>query len=154
MKVLRVYLDTSVIGGCCDPEFRVWSNGLLSDFEMGLFKPVLSELATAELESAPADVLGKLAALLDCDPELVGITPEVEALASAYLARGILRESFADDARHIACATVAEVDVLVSWNFKHVVHLEKMRLFNGVNMEQGYKPIQILSPREVTQHGV
>ena len=131
----------------------MWSEGLLRDFEMGLLNPVLSELVTAELESAPPDVLEKLAALLECEPEFVDITAEVEELASAYLARGILSENFADDARHIACASVAEVDVLVSWNFKHVVHLEKMRLFNAVNMERGYKPIQILSPREVTKHG-
>lgn len=154
MKVLRVYLDTSVIGGCCDAEFRRWSNGLLKDFEAGVFKPVLSELVTAELDAAPPDVLEKLAAFLDCNPEVVGITLEVEELAAAYLAHGILSQNFANDARHIACATVADVDVLVSWNFKHVVHLEKMRLFNAVNMERGYKPIQILSPREVTEHGI
>jgi len=54
---------------------------------------------------------------------------------------------------HIALATVADVDVLVSWNFKHIVRLEKIRIFNGVNLELGYKPLLIYSPREVTHHG-
>jgi hypothetical protein len=49
-------------------------------------------------------------------------------------------------------ATVAAVDALVSWNFKHIVRLEKIRLFNAVNVESGYQPLNILSPREVTTH--
>lgn len=57
-----------------------------------------------------------------------------------------------NDGIHIALATVAEVDVLVSWNFRHIVNFNKIRLFNAVNMEQGYKQIQIYSPREVTTH--
>ena len=108
MRVPRIYLDTSVIGGCCDPEFQVWSNGLLKDFEMGIFRPVLSDVVRAELEDAPREVLEKFAELEECGPEVVDVTPEVEELAAAYVARGILSENFADDARHIACATVAE----------------------------------------------
>ena len=82
------------------------------------------------------------------------MTAEVEELARAYLARKILSERFSDDARHIACATVAEADVLVSWNFKHIVNLQKIRLFNAVNIELGYKPIEIYSPMEVTSHDI
>ena len=54
---------------------------------------------------------------------------------------------------HIAIAAVAEVDVVVSWNFRHIVRLDKIRLFNGVNLECGYKPLTIYSPREVATHG-
>ena len=53
---------------------------------------------------------------------------------------------------HIALATIAEVDAIVSWNFKHIVHFEKIQKFNAVNIEMGYKPISIYSPREVTTH--
>lgn len=154
MKCLRIYLDTSVLGGCCDAEFSKWSNGLLKDFELGFFKPVLSQIVTAELEKAPDAVVQKFNELLEYNPEFIEVTPEVEELSTTYLKRGILSANFADDARHIACSTVAEVDILVSWNFKHVVHFEKMRLFNAVNIESGYKQIQILSPREVTYHGI
>ena len=65
----------------------------------------------------------------------------------------ILTPKFYDDATHIALATLADVDPLVSWNFRHIVHYDKIRLFNAVNLERGYKPIQIYSPREVTHHG-
>jgi hypothetical protein len=54
--------------------------------------------------------------------------------------------------RHIALATIADVDALVSWNFRHIVRLDKIRLFNAVNVESGYRVLNILSPREVTTH--
>ena len=76
-----------------------------------------------------------------------------EQLAETYLKRRILTSNFFDDALHIALASVAEVDVLVSWNFKHIVHFDKIRMFTAVNMELGYKPLQIYSPREVTNYG-
>ncbi len=73
-------------------------------------------------------------------------------MADAYQDRNILPPKFHDDGVRIALATVAEVDVLVSWNFKHIVHYEKIRLFNAVNLEFGYKQLQIYSPREVTNY--
>ncbi len=73
-------------------------------------------------------------------------------LAQYYQDRNILTPKFFDDGIHIAVATIAEVDVLVSWNFKHIVHFDKIRLFNSVNLELGYKQIQIYSPREVTNY--
>ena len=54
---------------------------------------------------------------------------------------------------HIAVATVGEVDVVVSWNFKHIVRLDKIQLFNGINIELGYRPLAIYSPREVATYG-
>jgi hypothetical protein len=71
---------------------------------------------------------------------------------TAYEARKILAAKYVADMRHIALATVAAVDALVSWNFKHIVRLEKIRLFNAVNVESGYQSLNILSPREVTTH--
>lgn len=81
------------------------------------------------------------------------VTEQAIELADVYQRRQILTTKFYDDSLHIAVATVAEVDLLVSWNFKHIVHFNKIRLFNGVNLELGYKPIQIYSPREVTNYG-
>ena len=69
-----------------------------------------------------------------------------------YQQRGILTPKYYADGIHIAFATIAEVDVLVSWNFKHIVHLDKIRLFNAVNLEYGYKPLVIYSPREVASY--
>jgi hypothetical protein len=85
--------------------------------------------------------------------ELIEIGAEALQLAAAYEKHGALPPALRNDMLHIALATVAEVDVLVSWNFKHIVRLDKIRLFNAVNLELGYKSLQIYSPREVTLHG-
>jgi hypothetical protein len=153
VKTPRVYVDTSVIGGCCDPEFEQWSEGLLKDFEMRLLLPVISEIVIAEISDAPAQVQERFAELLDAKPEIIKVTPASEDLAQAYLAHGVLSANYSDDALHIALATIADVDILTSWNFRHIVHFDKIRMFNAVNLQYGYKAIQICSPREVTYHG-
>lgn len=81
------------------------------------------------------------------------MTAEVVELTDTCEERGILSSNYRDDGLHIAAATVYEVDALTSWNFKHIVHFEKIRRFNAVNQELGYKPIDIRSPREVTNYG-
>ena len=153
MKHQRVYTDTSVIGGCFDAEFETWSNGLFQDFRLGLFIPVVSSVVAAEIEDAPKAVQEAYAELLSLNAEVLLVTEEALDLADAYLERGVLTPKFYDDATHIALATLAGVDLLVSWNFRHIVHYDKIRAFNAINLERGYKPVQIYSPREVTHHG-
>ncbi len=153
MKILRVYIDTSVVGGCFDPEFSPWSNGLIQDFQEGRFIPVVSEVVAVELEFAPDAVKAKWDEILYMEPELLEVTEEEKGLAGKYAERGALPPKFRNDMLHIALATVADIDVLVSWNFKHIVRLEKIRIFNAVNLELGYKQLQIHSPREVTSYG-
>ena len=152
MKVQRVYIDTSVIGGCFDPEFSPWSNGLVRDFREGNFKAVVSSITEAEILDAPKQVKDVYREILQIGADVLSITQSAIALANAYRDRRILTPKFSNDGLHIALATVAEVDVLVSWNFKHIVHFEKIRLFNAVNLEHGHKQIQIFSPREVTHY--
>jgi hypothetical protein len=151
MKKPRIYLDTSVIGGCFDPEFSKWSNSLMRDFAASSFLPVLSDVLAAEIQDAPEAVRRKYEALVRGEHELVVVTEEVIELAEAYQRREILTPKFYDDGLHIALASVAEADLLVSWNFRHIVHFDKIRLFNSVNLELGYKPLQIYTPREVTK---
>jgi hypothetical protein len=151
MKTPRIYLDTSVIGGCFDAEFAQWSNSLIQDFAAGTFLPVLSDVLAAEIQDAPEDVRRKYEELVRGKHELVVVTEEVIELAEAYQRREILTPKYYDDGLHIALASVAEADLLVSWNFRHIVHFDKIRLFNSVNLELGYKPLQIYSPREVTK---
>lgn len=149
MRVLRVYVDTSVIGGCFDAEFSLWSNRLFEDFQSKRFVPVVSSIVATEIESAPEAVRGKLDEILGLDADFLEVTEEVVALADVYTVHGAVPTKFRNDLLHIALATVANVDVLVSWNFKHIVRLEKIRIFNAVNLELGYKTLQIHSPREV-----
>ena len=145
MKKSRIYLDTSVIGGCHDEEFRTWSNGLMKDFRLKNYLPVLSELTFDQISKAPKPVQETLRTLLE-------ITEVALDLSEKYLKREILNPKFRDDALHIALASLANVDVLVSWNFRHIVHYDKIRLFNAVNIENGLKSIDIYSPREVTNY--
>jgi hypothetical protein len=153
MKVQRIYIDTSVIGGCFDPEFADWSNGLISDFRNGIFQPLLSDVIAAEIAEAPESVQRIYAELVSLYAEILSVDEDALELADEYQVRGVLSPNFYDDGLHISLATVTQADVLVSWNFKHIVHFGKIRLFNAVNIEYGYKPLQIYSPREVTTHG-
>ena len=153
MKRQRVYTDTSVIGGCFDAEFATWSNSLIQDFRLGLFVPVVSSVVAAEIEDAPDAVRAVYDEVLTLGAEVLLVTDDALDLADAYIGRGVLTPKFYSDATHIALATLADVDLVVSWNFRHIVHYDKIRAFNAVNLERGYKPIQIYSPREVTHHG-
>jgi hypothetical protein len=153
VKKTSIYVDTSVIGGCCDSEFQKWSNGLLGDFQSGKFLLFLSELTDAEIDDAPQAVRDVYGQFRNCSEEILVLNFEVVELAAVYLIRGILTEKYQDDARHIAMATIAAVDLVVSWNFKHIVHFDKIQKFNAVNLEMGYKHIMIYSPREVTSYG-
>ena len=112
---------------------------------------MLSDVTVAEIERAPEpvrDLHGELVSIA----ELLPVTEEALDLLSTYEGHGILSPRFRNDMLHIAVATVAEVDVLVSWNFRHVVRLDKIQRFNGVNLELGYKTLAIYSPREVTTY--
>lgn len=152
MKRTRIYLYTSVIGGCHDKEFKSWSNGLMKDFRFKNYQPVLSELTFDEISKSPKPVQKTLKLLLEYDPEVLEITDSALELSEEYLKRKILTPKFRDDALHIALTSLANVDVLVSWNFRHIVHYDKIRLFNAVNIENGLKSIDIYSPREVTNY--
>ncbi len=152
MKITRIYVDTSVIGGCCDYEFKEWSEGLLSDFGLGVFSLVLSSLTDAEIRDAPDEVKKVYEMFRNCEHEFLELDAESIELAEIYIDRGILSSNYRDDARHIAMATVADIDILVSWNFRHIVHYDKIRQFNAVNLEKGYKAISIYSPMEVTTY--
>lgn len=152
MEPLRIYIDTSVLGGCFDQEFAEWSNGLIRDFRAGRLVPVLSDVTAAEAADAPASVRELHQERLIIAGSVLAITPKVVDLVAAYEARKILTPKYRADMRHIAVATIAAVDALVSWNFRHIVRLDKIRLFNAVNVESGYRVLNILSPREVTTH--
>jgi len=145
-------MDTSVIGGCLDINFAPWSKGLMKDFRLGNYKPVISELVAAEVDDAPNLIKQQYFELLELEPEYLYITEEALQLADIYQLRKILTPNFYADGLHIALATISEVDVLVSWNFRHIVHFNKIRLFNSANLEMGYKAIEIFSPREVTNY--
>ena len=151
MKRLRIYLDTSVFGGYFDEEFSKASLKLFDEIKEGRYTLVVSTVTLRELDKAPKRVQELLGSISGESVEIVESTDETIDLRDAYLAAGIVGPAYADDAEHIACATIANVDIIVSWNFKHIVHYHKIRGYHAVNMLKGYKVISIHSPSEVIE---
>lgn len=145
----RIYADTSVLGGCEDEEFREYSRRLIAQFAQGESTLVLSELTIRELEDTPEVVRRVLASVAETNIESLQLTPEADELARAYVQEAVVSERMIVDAQHIALATVARVDVLVSWNFRHIVNLRRIHAYNAVNLKRGYPLLDIRSPREV-----
>ena len=149
MKKLKVYLDTSVIGGYFDEEFELYSKSLIDNICKGYYIGILSDITLNELSKAPQNVQNLVLNFPQNNFVIYSVNEEVVNLANLYLNRRILTKKFTEDAIHIAVATVKEVDVLVSWNFKHIVNLHRIHLFNSINYENGYKMIEIRSPKEL-----
>ena len=145
----RVYIDTSVIGGCLDDEFALCSKLLFDEFRNRIKIAVVSDLTMRELETTPKNVRKILATIPDENLENVVLSEDAEKLALAYLKNKVVTQKHLADAQHIAIASVERVDVLVSWNFKQIVNLERIHAFNAVNLKLGYPVLEIRSPMEV-----
>ena len=148
-RSLRVYADTSVFGGCFDDEFKTESIRFFEEVRQRHFVVVVSNVTLDELELAPNQVRGVLAGLPAEQVELVNTSAESDELRNAYLEAGVVGPASTNDAAHIAVATTSSVDLVVSWNFKHIVHFEKIGGYEGVNSLRGYRSPRIYSPREV-----
>lgn len=145
----RVYIDTSVIGGCLDEEFQEHSERLLADFEASRLRAVISNITIAEILQAPEEVRSLLERRGLQSAEKVYLDEEAVLLAEAYIRDGVVAEANRVDAQHIAIATIQRVDILVSWNFQHIVKWNRIRAFNAVNLKLSYPQLEIRSPREV-----
>jgi predicted nucleic acid-binding protein len=148
----RVYTDASVFGGAFDDEFREASNAFFIEARSGRLTIVISGVVLDEIALAPRNVRTLLEELTPL-AELTHVTDDALRLQEAYLVHGIVGESCSTDALHVALATAADCDLIVSWNFKHIVNLRRIRLYNAVNALHGYNQIEIRSPREVTGEG-
>jgi hypothetical protein len=145
----RIYTDTSVIGGCLDAEFEEASRQLLDMFKMGEAILVLSDLTLVELQEAPAAVRAVLEEVSEAHREYVELTEEAAVLAQRYIDVGVIGAAKRVDAQYIAVATISRVEVLVSWNFRHIVNLQRIRGYNSVNLRHGYPLLEIRTPQEV-----
>ena len=148
-RKLRVYADTSVIGGCEDEEFREPSRRLIERCARGEVILVVSAITLQELEGAPLAVREVLRSIGTEDLEVIAITEEVGELADRYIESGAVGAAMRADAQHIAAATLADVDVLASWNFRHMVNLTRIRKYSEVNRQMGYPRVDIRSPMEI-----
>ena len=151
MKAIRVYADTSVFGGVYDDEFQQPSRTFFAQVKSGQFILVTSAVVQDEMVAAPPTVRHFFEDILGL-AEVTDITVSALELRDAYLQAKIVTPKYSDDALHVALATVAGCSLIVSWNFQHIVHFQKIPLYNAINTLQGYQPIAIYSPREVIRY--
>lgn len=153
MKKNIIYVDTSVFGGCFDEEFSEDSITFFGMVRCGIYTVLISDVVLEELEEAPMRVRNLVMELPEQGVEFISISEEIIRLRDEYLAAGILGPKWIDDMTHVAAATVSRADAIVSWNFKHIVRLDKMKAYNQVNLLNGYGILTIISPKEVITHG-
>jgi len=151
IKKYSLYLDTSVIGGFFDKEFSDATRQLFKEINAGKYEIFISDLTLRELLKAPAKVKTLLHEMQLPYNEII-VTNECIALAKEYMKEQVVGQSSMDDCIHIATATVNNTDLLVSWNFKHIVNVHRIRGYNSVNIKNGYSSIEIRSPKDIINY--
>jgi predicted nucleic acid-binding protein len=151
--IQRIYIDTSVVGGYFDEEFKEATNMLFQRLENKEVKFVVSDLLDLELLNAPAHVKELLFNYSTDFFERVELTDEALQFADTYIEEKVVGKTSIEDCRHIALATIYKVDVLASWNFKHIVNLDRIKGYNSVNLRLGYAMIEIRSPKDLIKYG-
>ena len=152
MKRQRIYIDTSIVGGFFDIEFEKETGVLFQRLANREVVFVISEVLTGELENAPERVRTLLNNYDEDSFEIVQLSDEARELADKYVAENVVGRTSYGDCCHIALATIHRVDVLASWNFKHIVNLVRIRGYNGVNLKNGYSTLEIRNPKELIDY--
>ncbi|MBS4028789.1 MAG: PIN domain-containing protein [Ignavibacteriales bacterium] len=148
----KIYIDTSVIGGYYDKEFEVDTKLFFKRIENKDYFVHISEISNIELLLAPQQVKEVVSKIPNDCLVTLDFIQESQELAENYIKEKVLGNASRNDAYHIAIATVNRIDVVVSWNFKHIVNLDKIRLFNAINLKLGYPTIDIRSPKEMIKY--
>jgi len=149
----RIYIDTSVVGGCFDEEFKEATTKLFERLVNKEVVFVVSDLLDLELLNAPSYVREHLFQYSADSFQRVELTEEAVTLADRYIEEKVVGKTSVEDCRHIAFATIHKVDVLASWNFKHIVNLERIKGYNAVNLRLGYAMIEIRSRKDLVNYG-
>ena len=148
----RIYIDTSVLGGYFDEEFKEATRSFFERFENNELIFVVSDLLDVELIRAPKNVKELLHNYSADKFERIELTEDAIKLANTYIEEKVVGKTSLEDCRHIAMASISKVDVLVSWNFKHIVNLERIKGYNSVNLRLGYQMIEIRSPKDLINY--
>ena len=148
----RIYIDTSVVGGYFDEEFSEATQELFKRLESNEIVFVVSDLLDLELIGAPLKVQELLDGFSPDKFERIQLTEEAIKLADTYVAEKVVGKTSLEDCRHIALATINRVDVLASWNFKHIVNLDRIKGYNSINYRLGYPMSEIRSPKDLIHY--
>jgi predicted nucleic acid-binding protein len=149
----RIYIDTSVIGGYFDEEFKEATIKLFERLDNNEVIFIVSDLLDLELINAPQQVREHLLKYPVDKFQRIELTEEAVKLADTYIEEKVVGKTSLEDCRHIALATINKVDVLASWNFKHIVNLDRIKGYNSVNLKLGYSMIEIRSPKDLVNYG-
>ena len=152
MKKQRIYFDTSVFGGYYDSEFEEFTKPLFNRIEKGEFILLYSPVTEEELENAPDRVRNLVRNLKTQQTEFLETTDESVDLAVEYISEKVVGKTSYADCLHIALATIYRADLLISWNFKHIVNIDRIRGYNSINIKNGYKQLEIRSPRDIMNY--
>ena len=144
----RYYIDTSVFGGYFDEEFAEHTIPLFQRYNNNAFTLLFSTVTQDELKNAPQIVKEFMKSLNSMHTEFLEITNEAIDLATDYINEKVVGQTSFADCLHIAIATINHADFLISWNFKHIVNIQRIIGYNAVNIKMGYKQLEIRSPRE------
>ena len=145
-------MDTSVYGGFFDDEFQDFTKPLFGRINNGEFTIIFSTLLEEELELAPEKVRELVRGIDNDDTEFVIETDSAVQLATEYIFEKVVGQTSYSDCLHIALATVNQADLLISWNFKHIVNIQRIRGYNSINIKNGYKQLEIRSPRDLMDY--
>jgi predicted nucleic acid-binding protein len=148
-RKLVLYLDTSVIGGYYDVEFAKETKILFNNIQNEVFDILYSKIIDEELLNAPLHVKKLLNTIPAKCKRKVELTEEIFMLADSYIKEDVVGQTSRNDCLHIALATINRADILVSWNFKHIVNVMRIRGYNSVNIKYGYPVLDIRSPKEI-----
>lgn len=147
--IKSAYLDTSVFGGFFDEEFSRDTIPFFERITNENITVIVSELLEDELSGAPDFVRELFNEFLQQHSLYVNVTEEVERLADRYIREKVVGKTSYADCTHIALATINKADILASWNFKHIVNIDRIRGYNSVNMKLGYPILEIRTPKEI-----
>jgi hypothetical protein len=147
-----IYLDTSIFGGYFDKEFELWTRLLFDKIIKKKYKILFSRLTEYELSLAPQKVRTLLENLPGSVLEPIELSDKAIELADRYISENVVGKTSRADCLHIALATINNADILLSWNFKHIVNVGRIRGYNAVNYKLGYKMLEIRTPREVLEN--
>ncbi len=145
----RLYIDTSVFGGYFDIEFEEYTKPLFERILKGEFTVLYSIVTEEELENAPNKIIDLVKSLKIEHTYFIENTIEAIELANAYIEEKVVGKTSFVDCLHIALATINKADYLISWNFKHIVNIQRIRGYNAINIKMGYKILEIRSPRDL-----
>lgn len=113
---------------------------------------LFSTVTQDELENAPLNVIELVQKLKVLNTEFLETTDEAVDLATDYISEKVVGKTSYADCLHIALATINRADYLISWNFKHIVNVDRIRGYNAINIKNGYKQLEIRSPRDFIKY--